>query len=52
MAWQLVVAGFLVVLPVTLLLDFTPHRERLDAAGRPVRRDWHDRPGPASGSSD
>ena len=42
--WQLVVAGFLVLLPVTLLLDLHPHRERLDAAGRPLRRRWDDRP--------
>lgn len=44
MAWQLVVAAFLVLLPVTLLLDLHPHRERCDAAGRPLRRDWADRP--------
>jgi len=42
--WQLVVAGFLVLLPVTLLLDLHPHRERLDAAGPPLRRRWDDRP--------
>ncbi len=44
MSWQLVLAGVLVLLPVTLLLDLHPHRERLDTAGRPLRRAWHDRP--------
>jgi len=41
MVWQLVIGAFLVLLPVTLLLDLHPDRERLDAAGRPIRRDWH-----------
>ena len=41
MAWQLIIGGFLVVLPFALLFDLHPDRERLDAAGRPLRRDWH-----------
>lgn len=43
MVWQLVAAAFLVLLPFTLLLDLHPHRERCDAAGRPLRRVWGDR---------
>ena len=40
MVWQLVVGAFLVLLPFALLLDLHPGRERLDAQGRPLRRDW------------
>lgn len=45
MLWQVVVAGFLVLLPFALVLDLHPGRERLDAAGRPLRRGW-DEPTP------
>jgi hypothetical protein len=41
MVWQLVIGAFLVLLPFALLLDLHPDRERLDATGRPLRRDWH-----------
>ena len=44
MVWQLVVGGFLVLLPFALLLDLHPDRERLDARGRPLRRDWRTAP--------
>lgn len=44
MVWQLVVGAFLVLLPFALLFDLHPDRERLDAQGRPLRRDW---PAPA-----
>lgn len=44
MVWRLVLGSVLVLLPFTLLLDLHPHRERLDAAGRPLRRTWGDRP--------
>jgi hypothetical protein len=40
MVWQLIVAGFLVLLPFALLFDLHPDRERLDARGRPLRRTW------------
>ena len=38
--WQIVLGGFLVALPFALLFDLHPDRERLDANGRPLRRDW------------
>jgi hypothetical protein len=44
MVWQLVGGGFLVLLPFALLLDLHPDRERLDARGRPLRRDWRTAP--------
>jgi hypothetical protein len=40
MVWQVVLGVFLLLLPFSLLLDLHPHGERLDAAGRPLRRDW------------
>jgi hypothetical protein len=40
MVWQLALGVFLVLLPFALLLDLHPDRERLDANGRPLRRDW------------
>jgi hypothetical protein len=40
MMWQLVVGAFLVLVPFALLFDLHPGRERLDAAGQPLRRDW------------
>jgi hypothetical protein len=40
MIWQVLVGAFLVLLPFALLLDLYPDRERLDARGRPLRRDW------------
>jgi hypothetical protein len=40
MVWQLIVAGFLFLLPFALLFDLHPDRERLDARGRPLRRAW------------
>jgi hypothetical protein len=44
--WQVIVTLFLLLLPGTLLLDLHPHRERLDSAGRPLRRGWQDRGAP------
>ena len=38
--WQIVLGVFLVALPFALLSDLHPDRERLDASGRPLRRDW------------
>jgi hypothetical protein len=43
MAWQWIVGVFLLALPLALTLDLHPQRERLDAAGRPLRRDWTSR---------
>lgn len=39
-SWQLLLLGALVLVPFTLLADFHPDRERLDARGRPLGRDW------------
>lgn len=48
MFWQLVVGIFLVLLPFALLFDLHPDRERLDAYGHPLRRDWTPPAGRAS----
>jgi hypothetical protein len=40
MVWQWIVGVFLVALPLALTLDLHPRRERLDAGGRPLARDW------------
>jgi len=40
MLWQIVLGAFLVLLPFALMFDLNPDRERLDARGRPLRRDW------------
>ncbi len=48
MVWQFVLGGFLVLLPFALLFDLHPHRERSDARGLPIRREWRsDLTGPA-----
>ena len=52
MAWQLVVGAFLVLLPFALLLDLHPDRERLDARGRPLRRDWRTAPARESATAE
>ena len=38
--WQLVLVAFFVLLPVALMADFWPDRERLDARGRSLPRTW------------
>jgi hypothetical protein len=38
--WQIVVFAFVVLLPMALMLDFWPHRERLNYRGQPVARTW------------
>ncbi|WP_157041656.1 hypothetical protein [Nitriliruptor alkaliphilus] len=38
--WQIVLITFFVLLPMALLLDFWPHRERLSRTGAPVPREW------------
>jgi hypothetical protein len=40
MVWQLVLGAFLVLVPFALLFDLHPGRERLDATGEPLRREW------------
>jgi hypothetical protein len=40
MGWQVVIGVFVLLLPVALLYDLHPGRERLDARGRPLRRRW------------
>ncbi|MBW3658151.1 MAG: hypothetical protein KY457_05900 [Actinobacteria bacterium] len=38
-AWQLILGGFFVLLPVVLMLDYWGD-ERLTFRGRPIERDW------------
>jgi hypothetical protein len=38
--WQVVFLAFVVLLPLALLADLYPDRERLDSRGRPLERDW------------
>jgi len=39
-AWQLIAFAFIALLPLALMVDSWPNRERLDNRGRPVQRDW------------
>ncbi len=39
-AWQWVLLVFVVLVPFSLMFDFWPWRERLDARGRPLSRAW------------
>jgi hypothetical protein len=39
-AWQIVTLVVFVLLPLLLLADFHPRRERLDARGDPLERGW------------
>jgi hypothetical protein len=45
-AWQIIVFAFLVLLPMALMVDYWPHRERLTAQGAPLARDWQPAPPP------
>jgi hypothetical protein len=38
--WQIVAFAFIALLPMALMLDFWPHRERLNYRGQPVERTW------------
>lgn len=38
--WQIVLLAFFVLLPMALLADFWPDRERLDRVGKPIERTW------------
>ena len=38
--WQIGLLVIFVLLPVALLLDFWPNRERLTYRGTPLRREW------------
>ncbi len=38
--WQIVFLAFVVLLPVALLADLYPDRERLSSRGRPLDRGW------------
>lgn len=38
--WQIVALAFFILLPMALLLDFWPDRERLSRTGTPIERDW------------
>ena len=40
MVWQFALAGFILLMPFALLFDLHPHRERLDARGLPLSREW------------
>ncbi len=39
-SWQLILGGFLVLLPIVLMVDYWGD-ERLTFRGRPIQRDWH-----------
>ncbi|MBY5161208.1 hypothetical protein [Salsipaludibacter albus] len=49
--WQWIVLAFLVVVPLTLMVDFWG-RERLSSRGRPGRRPWRPQPRPAPDPDD
>jgi hypothetical protein len=51
-AWQVIVLIALMALPVTLMLDFHPDRERLDARGRPLARVWQGRDRSSDGADE
>lgn len=38
--WQILLMAFFVLVPFALLLDYHPGRERLNASGHPLERDW------------
>jgi hypothetical protein len=38
--WQVVFLAFVVLLPLALLADLHPDRERLSSRGRPLDRPW------------
>jgi hypothetical protein len=38
--WQIVLFAFVALLPLALMVDFWPSRERLDYRGRPLARSW------------
>lgn len=44
--WQLIVIAFLLLLPLALVVDFWPQRERLDSQGQPLPRSWSPAPTP------
>lgn len=39
-SWHVVIIAFVVLMPFALMADFYPDRERLNARGRPLARDW------------
>lgn len=49
-AWQIIILAFLVLLPIALMVDYWPNRERLTARGAPLPRDW--RPVPPAAPAD
>jgi hypothetical protein len=50
--WQIVLLAFFVLLPIALLADFWPDRERLSARGAPLPRDWRPSPPPPPADDD
>lgn len=50
--WQIVALVFVALLPFTLLLDFHPRRERLNASGRPIDRSWPAASAPPAGDAE
>jgi hypothetical protein len=50
--WQIVVFAFIALLPLALMVDFWPHRERLDYRGRPLARGWERQVDPTLPSDD
>lgn len=49
--WQWIILGFLVLVPVALMLDFWGD-ERLGSRGRPRSRPWRPTPRPAPDPDD
>jgi len=52
MVWQAVLGAFLLLVPFALLFDLHPDRERLDARGRPLPREWKVPAGPPPSGED
>lgn len=50
--WQVVVLVVMVLLPLLLLIRLHPSRERLDARGVPMVRDWRPTPSPPPPADD
>jgi hypothetical protein len=51
-AWQIILFAFLVLLPMALMVDYWPHRERLTARGAPLVREWRPSAPPAPADDD
>jgi hypothetical protein len=50
--WQIVAFAFVALLPFALMVDFWPHRERLNYRGGPVAREWERQVHPSAPGED